>query len=476
MIDKKILSYFWRYIKPYKWHYAVMLAAPILSSFNGFIYNYAIKLLIDILAEAPRFTYTDIAFPVTIFLCNEFFHDMLWRISQVAEWRSEPYVRRALIMGAYEHVQNYSYKFFQDNFTGSISSKIKGLLDGYDRFWGEMHHGLMLKVLKAFAGIVALCFVNPTIGIFMAIWAPIYACIMYRLSTKLNILSFEETQTRHVLMGQVSDKIANIISIFSFSAKKREAKYLDDIIVNDFLPKQIRVYKYNFKLQLSGGILYLAFFAFILFKMINLRMQGLVSLGDFAFVFGMASYAANEIFHATVALQDFSREMGDLKSCLSILDFPEDDDVENAQDLIAKKPVIEFRHVDFNYAESNELFKNLNINIAAGEKVGLVGHSGAGKSSFVNLMLRYFKPCAGHIFIDGHDTAFVTKDSLRQNIAVIPQDILLFHRSLMENIRFAKAGASDEEVMRACQKAHIHDFIMSLPQKYDSMVGANNSI
>lgn len=91
-------------------------------------------------------------------------------------------------------------------------------------------------------------------------------------------------------------------------------------------------------------------------------------------------------------------------------------------------------------------------------------------------MLRYFKPCAGHIFIDGHDTAFVTKDSLRQNIAVIPQDILLFHRSLMENIRFAKAGASDEEVMRACQKAHIHDFIMSLPQKYDSMVGANNSI
>ncbi len=134
---------------------------------------------------------------------------------------------------------------------------------------------------------------------------------------------------------------------------------------------------------------------------------------------------------------------------MSILDFPEDDDVENAQDLIVKKPVIEFRHVDFNYAESNELFKNLDINIAAGEKVGLVGHSSPGKSSFVNLMLRYFKPCAGHIFIDGHDTAFVTKDSLRQNLAVIPPKK---KRATGAQKRSAKTTRNGDSCWRVWQK------------------------
>lgn len=206
--------------------------------------------------------------------------------------------------------------------------------------------------------------------------------------------------------------------------------------------------------------------------MIHLRMKGLVSVGDFAFVFGISLVAAEDIWQATLSLQDFSRSMGDLKSALSIIKAPQKNlDQPDACVLKIKDPKIEFKRVDFAYGEKNSVFTNLSLKIQAGEKVGLVGHSGAGKSSMVNLLLRYFEPISGQIYIDDQNIAAVGQDSLRENIAVIPQDILLFHRSILENIRFGRPDATDAEVILASQKAHVHEFIETLPEKYHTLVG-----
>lgn len=472
MQNKSILSFFWQHIKPYKWLYLVMLFAPLVSGFYPLAYNYAIKLFLDTMAAPIPLTYHVILLPIMLFMGAQLILEIVWRISNIALWHSEPYVRRSILLKSYNYVQHHSYLFFQNNFTGAISSKLKGILDGYDKFWAEMHHGLLPRVLKSLIGLCALSIVSLNLGLFVFIWTVVYVPWMYKLSSKINELSFEETESRHAIIGQISDKISNIISLFAFASRKRELQTLDHQISHDFIPKQIRVYKYHFKFQIVGGLLYLIMLGFILFYMIHLRMIGAISIGDFAFVFGITLVVAEDIWLATVSLQDFSRAMGDLKSALSILNAPQENlDRKNAQPLVIKSPTIEFKNVRFGYDGKNAVFKDLNLLVKSGEKIGLVGHSGAGKSSLVNLLLRYFTNDKGEILISGQNINDVTQDSLRENIAVIPQDTLLFHRTLMENIRYGKPVATDEEVIEASKKAHLHEFIMQLPERYQSYVG-----
>jgi len=450
-----------------------MLLAPIVGSFYPFAYNYSVKLLIDAMTQTNEITYQIVIIPIVIFISAQVLMDLFWRISSVAEWKSEPFVRRSILTTSYDIVQHHSYEFFQNNFTGAISSKIKGLLSGYDRFWAEMHHGLAQSLLKSLIGLCALSIINARIGLFVFSWCIIYVPTIYFLSKKLNKLSALESESRHNLIGHISDKITNIISIFSFATRKNELQGLYKEVSNDFIPKQIKRYKQYFVMALIGGLLYWAMFTFLLFYMIHLRIKGLVSIGDFAFVFGMSLVVADDIWNATSRLQDFSIDMGDLKSCLYVLESPYiDTEKSNAKTIRISSPSIEFKDVGFVYSKKQTpVFMDLNIKIKPGEKIGLVGHSGAGKSSLVNLLLKYFKPNSGKILVDGHNIADVTQDSLRDNIAIIPQDILLFHRPLLENIRYGNMNATDEEVIAASKKAHIHDFIMQLPEQYNTHVG-----
>lgn len=472
MQTKSILSFFWSHIKPYKWLYLTMLSAPILSSVYPFAYNYAIKLFIDTMTRDHSITYRDILFPIALFISAQLILDIVWRVSSIAEWKSEPYVRRSILLKSYDYVQHHSYTFFQNNFTGLLSSKLKGLLDGYDKFWAEMHHGLFPRILKTIVNLAALTFINLTLGLFIFAWAIIFFVIMSILSKHLNHLIFLETESRHELIGRISDKLMNITSLLSFSTRKYELKLLDKKISKEFLPRQMKSYKCDFRIAMVAVVLYSIMFLFILFYTIHLRMNNLVSIGDFAFVFSIAMIVSDDIWRATESLQDFVRSMGDLKSSMSVLKIPhESKDHKLAKPLIVKNPKIEFRNIKFKYHKDTIVFKNLNLTIAAGEKIGLVGHSGAGKSSLLNLLLKYFQQTSGEILIDGQDTNYVTQDSLRENIAVIPQDIILFNRTLMENIKYGKLNATKEQIIEASKKAHIHEFIMTLPEKYNTHVG-----
>jgi len=146
-------------------------------------------------------------------------------------------------------------------------------------------------------------------------------------------------------------------------------------------------------------------------------------------------------------------------------------DKPNAITLNCTQGQITFNQVKFHYKSTEPLFQNKSIEIQAGQKVGLVGYSGSGKSTFVNLILRLYDVTDGAILIDGQDIRDVTQDSLRENIAMIPQDPSLFHRSLMENIRYGRIDTTDEEVIEAAKKAHAHGFIEKLQQGYGSLVG-----
>lgn len=470
--NTQVIAFFWKHIKPYKWFYALMLVAPVVSSFHPFAYNYCIKLFIDAIANGKdSLTYQSVIVPIAIFIVIDFVMNFVWRISDITEWRSAPFVRRSIVLSTYDYVQHHSYLFFQENFTGSVVSKIKNLLDGYETFWTEIHHGLILRCFKVIVNFCALTVLNQELGLFIFLWNAIYIPIIYKFSQKLNYASYQETESKHRLIGQVSDKITNIISIFSFASQRAELRALDQYVLNDFIPKKIKSYKCNFVIQIAGGVLYFIMVSSFLFYIIHLRIHGLISIGDFAFAFGILLVILEDVWCITISMQNLAHEFGDLKSSLSIIYVPQHNlDKVGAHPLTVNSPRIEFKNVSFNY-DKGTILKNINITIHAGEKIGLVGHSGAGKSTIINLLMRYFNNTIGEILIDGQNIANVLQDSLRQHIAVIPQDTMLFHRTLRDNIKYGKPSATEEELIEASKKAHIHEFIMTLPEGYNTYVG-----
>ena len=158
---RSIYTFLWHLIKPFKWHYLAMLSAPILGASYDFLNNYSLKLIIDAFSTNAQLSYTDLAWPIGIFIFSQISLDVFWRSSDIAEWRAEPYVRQNILNETYGFIQNHPYWFFQNTPSGSITSRIKGILDGYDNFWASAHHDFTPKiantvVLSAVLAVAAL--------------------------------------------------------------------------------------------------------------------------------------------------------------------------------------------------------------------------------------------------------------------------------------------------------------------------------
>ncbi len=471
-----IFSFFLKHIKPYKWYYMIMFLPPLCTSFYPFANNYVIKLLLDTLAYVDiSMDYKQVLKPIIFFLAAHTCLDISWRIGQAASWKSLPYVRRSFLLEVYDYVQHHSYYYFQNNFTGIITSKIKGILNGYDKLWAEIHHGIGLVCLKIIVNTSVLVALNIKLGLFVYGWSICFLVVMYHCSKKLETLAYAESESKHTLMGKISDNIMNIVTIFAFSAQKREFQLINKYISNHYIPNQVSLYKYDFKVQCIASILYSIKFTVILLYTIHLRMQGVITIGDFAFILGLTLVLAEDMWKISISLQDILREIGDLKSAFAILyknDNRDPIDIKPSLQLQQiTSPKIEFRHIYFNYPTGEVVFKDLNLTVQAGEKVGIVGYSGAGKSSVFNLLMRYFNHQEGQILVQGQDINHFTRESLRNHISIVPQEPILFHRSLLDNLRYGKPEATEEEIIEACKKAHIHDIIMRLPDKYKTYTG-----
>ncbi len=467
---KSIYTFLWSVIRPYKWHYAVMLMAPILGAFYDVANNYAIKLVVDAFSQDVHVSYAALWWPIALFISAQIILDLLWRGADIAEWRSEPYVRQAILLEVYDHIQHNPYLFFQNTQAGSISSKIKGIVDGYDHFWAAMHHEFTPKAANTIVLTAALAIVNFKVCLFVSLWGLGFFIIMYRFATVIDKLSFANANDRHAIFGLIADNIANILTVFSFATRKKESKRLNTIIEERFIPSTLKVYKFSFLSSSIAAVLYWIMMISLFIFMIHLRKTNEVSTGDLVFVMGLTIKMSWELWQMIQKMQDFMKDIGDFKSAFSLLQMPQEKELAHT-DLKIVEPSIAFEKVSFAYEGAAPIFSDLSLQMKAGEKVGLVGVSGAGKSTLVSLLLKYFKIQEGQILIDGKSTSAYTADSVRSQIAVIPQDILLFHRSILDNIRYGCEEASEQAVIDAARAANIHDFIRGLPEQYQTFVG-----
>jgi len=326
-------------------------------------------------------------------------------------------------------------------------------------------------IIKSVAALILLFSASGKLALILSVWLGIYIYVSFILSKRCRVYAQDFAKARSEVTGKVVDSVTNMMNSKMFARRQYEEDYLTDYL-NHEVDQAMRTYWYMEKLRWFQFTAAFILMVSMVGYAIKIWSDGNLTVGEFSMVAGLAIMLIEAARGLSRTFLEFFEYIGNIADGVSVFIQPHEIiDKPNAQRLAVAKGDITFTNVNFTYPGGLKVFDHLNITIKPNQQVGLVGFSGSGKSTFVNLILRLFEPESGVISIDGQDVLAVTQDSLRENISMIPQDPMLFHRSLMENIRYGKLKASDEEVIDAAKKAHAHEFIMQTEEKYESLVG-----
>jgi ATP-binding cassette subfamily B protein len=294
---------------------------------------------------------------------------------------------------------------------------------------------------------------------------------MFKLAAAGKPLHHEFADKSAAVDGEMIDVVSNMSLVRAFCGLRREHRRFDTTIDREMTARQ-RSVLYLERLRILHALFTVVLTICLLGWAISLWQSGSITTGDVV----LASPLGLSVLHATrdlaVALVDVTQHIARLTEALQTLLVPHDlRDDPQAAPLIGLGASVTFDRVSFTYRDGRQIFNELSLSLEPGQRVGLVGHSGGGKSTLFALLQRFYDVQSGHILIDGQDIARVTQDSLRGAIAVVPQDVSMFHRSILENIRYGRPDASDQEVMEAAINAQCDEFIAQLPQGMATIVG-----
>lgn len=470
---KQVWSYIIRSAKPFPLSIFVMFLVAVVWSVDLSVRPYLLKIILNRLAESGQ---TDVfhylAGPIALYLLMYVSLTTSFRAyGYFVEIKMIPKMRERIANDAFGLLVDKSHNYYQSNFSGSLTNKVNDLTSSVPDLLQIVIDRFFSHLLALFIAIFTLWQVSPIFAIPMLICTSLLLIASLLLSGKLARQADTWSEYGSVITGKIVDALSNILSIRLFAAKRPEKRILSTVFDGAVKAEQKLQWSY-FWMWFSYGYTFFVLQILNFYFLCKGKQEGWITVGDFALVLVINISIIDFLWQVAKEFSQFSKLFGRITQALrTVLEAPELTDQSHAHELKITEGKITFDNVKFHYKGTEPLFQNKSIEIKAGQKVGLVGHSGGGKSTFVNLILRLYDVTDGAILIDGQDIRDVTQDSLRENIAMIPQDPSLFHRSLMENIRYGRADSTDEEVIEAAKKAHAHEFISTLPQGYDSLVG-----
>ncbi len=383
----------------------------------------------------------------------------------------QPRIMNDLAQTAFSYMLDHSYSFFVNNFTGSLVRRVARLTRAFEDVADRLQYDL-IPLAVSLTGITIVLFLrNILLGWIFLGWIVVFLLVQFgvvRWKMRYNLAVAEQDS---VVTGVLSDSISNDVTIKLFAGEDFERSIFKD--VSDDQAKK-RTLSWGIDEVISGiqGILMVAIEFLLFYAAIKLWREGLLTIGDFILIQTYLLAAMDRLWSIGGAIRKLYESFADATEMVEILNQPHEvKDMPQAVALTTDQAAIEFRDVDFRFSKDRAVLEHFDLRIGSQEKIALVGPSGAGKTTITKLMVRFYDVTGGGIYIDNQNIAEVTQQSLRSAIAFVPQEPVLFHRTLRENIRYGRRDATDEEVEEAARQAHCYDFIMQTPEKFDTYVG-----
>ncbi len=473
---RRTLRYYWREVVKYKWY---ALGCAILTPIVVFIRGVLAPLIFADLIEKASLD-LPLEELVAIALSEVIVFVLLYIVSKVVFeevrlylcWKMEMKVMYDLALQCFDTVSEQSMQFHNDRFSGSLVSQSNKFVGAFERLFDTVIWNILPTVAFIIMIVAILLPQVPWFAVGLIILTFVYALICWFSFRKIANLNDEWAAADSKQTGQLSDSISNIISVKSYARENHERERYAK-----FSKKSYDAGVKSMRATIGRDILFntvqIGITCLILAFLLCGRAWLGISVATLVLIVNYAQTVQGELWEINSILKNLNRVFGDAREMTLILDMKDDVvDAPDAQTLVMGHAEVDFNHVDFQHIDAKSaIFEDFNLKIKDGERVGLVGVSGSGKTTLTKLLLRFADVNQGEILISGQDIRKITQQSLRENIAYVPQETSLFHRSIAENIAYGKPGATPEEIKRAAKLANADEFIMSLPEGYDTLVG-----
>lgn len=440
---------------------------------GGILVPYAIKALMDAVASQPTpdTLWQVVKQPLILLIGLNVAEILFSRSSGAILIIVGPRLRQRTARLLYAYLQQHSPRYFSNHFAGSLAHRISETAMSVNHTtWSVLFDFWPISVTFALS-ITLLLNVHIELGGYVAGWVFLYVLTSFWLATKCQPYAQNYAATRSLVNGKIVDTVTNMLNAKLFARLDHEREYLDGFLETEvregrrtfWYMERVRWFQFT-----AAAVLKIGTIAYALM----LWNAGQISVGDFAMSTGLALLIIGDARNLTRRFLEFFEYVGNVANGVDTIVKPHEIvDKVDAKPLQVTAGQIEFRDICFAYAPGRPVFEHLNVVIEPGQRVGLVGFSGSGKSTFVSLILRNYEPQSGAILIDGQDIGQATQASLHEQVSLIPQDPSLFHRTLKENIAYGRPSAADEEIRQASRLAHADAFIEAMPEGYESLVG-----
>ncbi len=409
-----------------------------------------------------------------IFLLEAFGHLMWNKVVVPIFWRLQETVMRDLNMTVFKHLQGMSYRFFAERFAGSIVNQTNKFVGSFERFTDPLTWNVYKLVLSIIFTSLILAPKAPQVVVGIWIITIIYVPVVWYFRKRQLPYNKRWSKAETHRTGQLADSISNVVAVKSFANEALELKRMRER-VEEVRQRSIETMRINMKQELVSGSLQRSINVFAILVSVILAVGGKIEVGVIYLALTYTIGIMRRLWDLNNTFRQFTRVFGDASDMTEILlSKPEVQDPKNADRFLPINSGIKVENLSFWYPENNQktaLFSNLNFEVKPGEKIGLVGPSGGGKTSITKLLMRFMDIQEGQILVGGQDISKVKQADIRNYISYVPQEPLLFHRTLTENISYGKLNATKKEIVTASKNASADKFINELSQGYETLVG-----
>ncbi len=395
---------------------------------------------------------------------------IFWRLSGFTGMRWFTGMRATSYQSLYEYLSLHSKDYFNSRFAGALANKITNAADGTEQLFNR----ILWQFTGLFFGLVFYALIagasSPLLGLIIVVWFVTFVSLNFWFAMKLQPYSYTAAKSVSNLKGRIVDSLTNISLVHEYAYIAGEREYIKSFVKKQY-DAGLKSWWVSEWVLVANGIMIFVFVLAMMVSSIYLFQLNLISIGVIVMVISIVGDLTGQLFFLGEEIKESSKLYGQITEGLDeILHEHVIVDAPSAIHLNFSKGAISLNNVSFDY-ENTRVFKDFSMEIPAGQKVGLVGRSGAGKTTFVSLLLRHFDIQSGEIKIDEQNIQDVTLESLRKVIAFVPQDTSLFHRTIKENVRYSNPAATDTQVKAAAKAAQADEFIKKLPDGYETLVG-----